>query len=682
MAADQELSQWTAENLQVPRNATNEITPPATSSSSISSVIPPDEVGSERSRESIEHAEPGQASWTERRIHRWKSPLLMAMFFAIGFAMSLAHCIFYARLAGKIVGNPDAQEQKLRFGTAFAFLAQIFLGGSCWIAYTQWLWRTLKKDEVGLTPSALDAAFGVDLRIWSLLNLEMLQKLRIGSIMAAFAWSLLLPPFFTPATLFVYQSSNMETLTLPVPYPNIANSSVGHKYAYSPPSQINRTQYLDDANRIFTGPRTILSTIAAATASLGEILPLKPLHNTSAYSFDFFAPVVQCLEANATAIELITNLREEEMRHSDKIVVATENVYYSFVPTYNSSGGLVPGTMPRQQYPSNGSNELWMTFLRPSIDASGSRIKQRHFMVCSLYNTTYHMHVEHSHGIQNITGSYTTIGLVPYPNDNPSSISNMAQHAYSAFMTALCDQLVGKFSWYVNTAFNRSSPLSIPSGAPQFGALESQIQRTSLLGSLDLDAFFELNEEKKLYKNPEGNGTLSDQRLMDKSIARNRTLDVLIEELSFNMSVSLMWNDLLTDTKPISVQVTHPVNRYAYQSQALFIPYALANVFALTIVVFGFYSYMVDGVLADKTFRDIVRASGDPEVLHIMTSRRRSLTASLVNGRMALRAGTAPDEVQKEALRKVKMFLRRILRRQKGQASYIAQDPESKGSEQ
>lgn len=76
--------------------------------------------------------------------------------------------------------------------------------------------------------------------------------------------------------------------------------------------------------------------------------------------------------------------------------------------------------------------------------------------------------------------------------------------------------------------------------------LQSPISRTSLLGSLDLDAFFDLDEVNNLYSKPEGNGSLSEQRLMDKAMAKNRTLDVLIEELSFNISVGLMWDPLLT----------------------------------------------------------------------------------------------------------------------------------------
>jgi hypothetical protein len=73
-----------------------------------------------------------------------------------------------------------------RFGTAFAFLAQICLGASVWTAYTQWLWRTVKRKD--MTVGAWNDAFSADTSVLSLLNLEMLRKLRLGSAMAFFAW--------------------------------------------------------------------------------------------------------------------------------------------------------------------------------------------------------------------------------------------------------------------------------------------------------------------------------------------------------------------------------------------------------------------------------------------------------------------------------------------------------------
>jgi hypothetical protein len=39
---------------------------------------------------------------------------------------------------------------------------------------------------------------------------------------------------------------------------------------------------------------------------------------------------------------------------------------------------------------------------------------------------------------------------------------------------------------------------------------------------------------------------ISDERLQDKNRAKNRTLAALVEELSYNLTVSLMHNHLLT----------------------------------------------------------------------------------------------------------------------------------------
>jgi hypothetical protein len=44
-----------------------------------------------------------------------------------------------------------------------------------------------------MTVAGLNAAFGADTSVLSLLNLEMLSKMRIGSAMAAFAWYKLSP---------------------------------------------------------------------------------------------------------------------------------------------------------------------------------------------------------------------------------------------------------------------------------------------------------------------------------------------------------------------------------------------------------------------------------------------------------------------------------------------------------
>ncbi|KAH7138064.1 hypothetical protein B0J11DRAFT_513479 [Dendryphion nanum] len=554
--------------------------------------------------ESHQPPENGEAALEPRR-RNFKSPMLMFLFFLIGFAMSLAHCIVYPKLQGQIVGDAEAQEEKIRFGTAFAFLSQISLTASAWAAYTQWMWRTLKDQNI--TSEALNAAFEVDRSVLAFTNVEMVKKMRWGSVIALFTWCLLLPPFFTPATLVVYPSTNAETIQTPMPYPNIAYSKFGHKYAYSPPNTRDTTQFNDDTRRTFTGPRTPLNLVTMATASSGEILLIDIPHNNSAYSIDFFAPIVKCTDANTTETTVINKYLFETLDVTVGTVKETDNGYFAFVPTFNKTGHMNAESRPRQQTPAKATNELWMTFLRPILNSTGEREMQRIFQVCRLHNATYQLSISRDRGLQNITKSYTVHETVPFPlYTKIGEISDMALHAYSAFMWSLSDLLVGKFAWYQDiVAMNETDATA--EGAAQWGVIDSGIQRTSLLGSLDLDAYFWFDEDRKLYRIQ--NYSLSDQRLRDKVIAGNRTLDVLIEELSANITVSLMSNRLLTESKLVSVNLTTNVNRYAYKPHGLFIPYALANLFVFVTLIACVYSYVVDGIMPGNTPLDFTRAA-------------------------------------------------------------------------
>lgn len=49
-----------------------------------------------------------------RRYHKWKSPLLMLVFYLCGLGMSIGHCAFYASLNNSIVGGPRQQGTNLR----------------------------------------------------------------------------------------------------------------------------------------------------------------------------------------------------------------------------------------------------------------------------------------------------------------------------------------------------------------------------------------------------------------------------------------------------------------------------------------------------------------------------------------------------------------------------------------
>ena len=58
--------------------------------------------------------------------------------------------------------------------------------------------------------------------------------------------------------------------------------------------------------------------------------------------------------------------------------------------------------------------------------------------------------------------------------------------------------------------------------------------------------------------------------------------------------------------------------------------------------------------MPDKKFQDIVSAAEDPEIIQVVRSRKRSMTAVVVGDKIVLRAGL--DRKPKEALKRVGGF--------------------------
>ena len=353
--------------------------------------------------------------------------------------------------------------------------------------------------------------------------------------------TLILPPFFTPGTLFVYSSTDEFVISQQVPYLNIANSSQGHYYAFSPSEKGDRFNFKDVLTRVFNGPRTVVTLLSTATASQGEILTLKAPRNHSAYTVRFFGPAVQCIQANSSVRTVISELLARRMNETAGTLKEVQNAYYAFVPSFDPQGNVTAMSDARYQTSSVATNEVWMAFERYRNSTGESCDYDKYFQVCSLWNATYDLSLAWENGFQNVTGSRDLLHRVVYPVDTPGGISNMAQHAYSAFFWALADQIVGSFSWFQETTANNS-------GTRSFGKIRSPIQHTSLLGSSDLAVFFDYNEDKGACQIPYAN--LSAQRQQDIDRAKSKTLGELVEDLSFNMTVSFMDNDLFTFVFP------------------------------------------------------------------------------------------------------------------------------------
>ena len=259
-----------------------------------------------------------------------------------------------------------------------------------------------------------------------------------------------------------------------VPYLTIANSSQGHNYSYSPDYFRDFADTQSNVTKSFRGPRTILTLLATSTAA-GQMLSINPPYNYSSYTLSFFGPSIRCSQADDETREHISTFLQRKMATPVGNARELRSAYYAFVPGFDLEGKPTAAlTEARYQAQVNGigSNQIWMVFERYNYSSPDCGTYQ-YYQVCRLWNATYDVDFHWEHGYQDIKGAATPLNEVDYPADKIGDISDMARHAYSAFMWALSDQIVGYFGWFGE--YENSTDTLTPT--KQYGLINSAIQR-------------------------------------------------------------------------------------------------------------------------------------------------------------------------------------------------------------
>ena len=73
-----------------------------------------------------------------------------------------------------------------RIGSIFAFAVSLSLTTSVWLAYVQWVWRSIKRKPISVR--GLNAAFSAQNSFMALTSMEMASKMKIVYAMAVIAW--------------------------------------------------------------------------------------------------------------------------------------------------------------------------------------------------------------------------------------------------------------------------------------------------------------------------------------------------------------------------------------------------------------------------------------------------------------------------------------------------------------
>lgn len=324
---------------------------------------------------------------------------------------------------------------------------------------------------------------------------------------------------------------------------NISDPNQAHRYAYSVPT--HNSSQTDDQS--FLRPRTVLTRLTVAAATTGQVLSIPPPFPNASYEIAFFGPVVKCKDAPADVTKQIHAATKRSRFTADESIMEIQNSYFAFVPDLSPAGmdsnaGVIQiANHSDTNGAAHGSNQLWLGFQRYQGRADGTWESQPHALQCQLYNTSYHVNFSFVQGVQSLQwDELRPLNTIDYPDGPTSSDLDEMQMAYTAFMWTLSDQLTGSIGFYRNMTDDASS------SSDPFSQISSSIQETALLGSWDLESFFDFNHNLYPSKKGTSKGKVSDQRAQDIALARNRTLDVLIEELSANITLSLLSSDLLS----------------------------------------------------------------------------------------------------------------------------------------
>ena len=302
----------------------------------------------------------------------------------------------------------------------------------------------------------------------------------------------------------------------------------------------------DPSIQKFLGPRTILTRLTVATAATGQILQLNAPYANATYEQEFYGPIVQCGDANATIATIIDATAAKRFEQLDSSVRMVSNDFIAFVPALSERNASAPDVPMADLTDNNGasraSNQIWIRVSQTDLEHPNRDVTvadNYRYLVCEVRNATYNVNFTWSNGVQSIhSNSIRSMGAVPYPTTVTYSSADQVNTAYSAFMWALNTQIVGHLSFFQDVSSENDTATDVNAGRI-YSEIASNIEQSSLLGSSSLDGFFVKNH---LLGNPDDPTLFSTQRLYDKAFARNRTLDDLFEELSFNFTIGLLSN--------------------------------------------------------------------------------------------------------------------------------------------
>ncbi|KAH6893066.1 hypothetical protein B0T10DRAFT_591958 [Thelonectria olida] len=506
--------------------------------------------------------------------------LLLFLGWALGIAGACGHHIYYAYLDGK---RADNQQWIVRSGTAIAFAAKLLFSVSIGTAYSQSVWQRLRDKPFSL--GAIDGLFTLKNDPLQFLNMEIVGRASICTVIAAVSWALVLVPILVPASISVVSATRAErTASFPAYTLNFSKSFQERQYRNGTPIVPLQLSELVGSGANYDGysEATKEGAVLILNTMYGKriIETESPCGANCSFTQTFNAPAYKCDDVDYANIGADNPFCGEDdgtpakERCEAPFNIATGNPFQrTWYKALNSSGDLCERYRGADAsfcptYEAWQDGKLWVAhqhFLEQYRDTSMNQgynttpvpeeAWEFHMFMCQSYNATYTIERTYKNFVQKVAGHLTYLNPVNYSNTGQGLMPQ--NHAAFAIHQTLYSVLSGDMGTTGRVADWENN---------------AQLANSALVE----DTPFPLD---------------SPSAFRPIGIAKPvRNLRQAIQDLHFNITVSLLSlapQLLYTENGTVTADVFITENVWSYSPLVLLATYAAAAFFDALAVVIG-----------------------------------------------------------------------------------------------
>lgn len=373
------------------------------------------------------------------------------------------------------------------------------------------------------------------------------QNTNAKLILTWVCWGRCLPisSVITPATLSVRTGFVTDVRTMNVPSPDYSVDMYGSWANFEGAGNLD-------------GPTPEVTRIVAATLTSMEVLPFTPPHANSSYTLQFYGPSFKCQNTSTAVLSNLTatvsgsmlqeswnDAMEEKASHFEMLYIAT---YPAFVNVTISSslfvntGGFGEGG---SNYTCNTWNTSYMVDFSFQDDVQSAEIRE--------FEQLHALEVDLRKGAVDVY--------------NPGELQSWVMYK------ALADALVADVGW---------------------GSTGSLLGDDSAIVKSALAAC------------PEMKGSWKQDLWFNSTLCRAGSIPRAIEDLSRNVTLSVLSSAMLANETAAEVTVNNPATFYSYNWRNLVLAYAIAVCVTAVCLAVGLHSLLQNGYSAGTNFSSIL----------------------------------------------------------------------------